>query len=435
MTNVKSLFRRKDVKETGWSVLTKGSTFFFFYCITFLLSTNLGKESFGEWQTLFSLGMVLSTVSYLGLHQSTKKFVAQYTYSSGLLSVFVHSLTLRILETIGVLAILYLLLPSVLSWVSLQDFPEASVWLLLFVGAMSLSSHFKNIFEGLHRIQCNFWINVSEYGSRVLFIVFLALTNSLSLVTIIQAFAFSVVIGALCGLSMFFITYVRTSRVYPSETVIFPNQTFLKHLFLYSLPLFIISIGFILMAEIDVLMLQILTNSKEVGAYGLAKQLVVKLPQISLALAGGTLPIFARMTEENRSELRAYLIKLLKIVNSIYLPLTLGFLLFSPLLLPVIFGSEYEEAIIPTQILSVWFLIAANSIFFNQVLDYNGKAYVRSVGMAITLVSNIGLNALFIPLWGGVGAALATVFSLFPSVGLNLWLTYHLFSSQKNKAS
>ncbi|MBS8121657.1 Membrane protein involved in the export of O-antigen and teichoic acid [Candidatus Vampirococcus lugosii] len=199
------------------------------------------------------------------------------------------------------------------------------------------------------------------------------------------------------------------------------KNTYYKEIFNYSLPLLFISLGFLVFTEIDVLMLGILSSSEEVGVYAIAKQIIIKLPHITMAIAMGVMPIFAKYNQENKQELKKLFIKTIKINNLIFLPILLGIFFLSPFLVPIIFGQEYIGSIVILQILSIYLFFMINTLLLGNFLDYNGKANKRAIFVGIGIIVNISLNLYLIPNYGAIGASIGTTFSYLPYFLLNAW--------------
>ncbi len=192
------------------------------------------------------------------------------------------------------------------------------------------------------------------------------------------------------------------------------------------MPLFIITIGFLIATEIDTVMLGFLSTDTELGIYGVAKQVVIKLPHISVAIAMGSMPVFAKLNDDNRKELKIFFYKLLKTNTVIYLIITTGILLFSPFFVPMIFGNEYCASVLPLQILTVYSVVFSYSILLGNFLDYQGLANKRAVFLTISVIINIIINTILIPEYGAVGAAIATSISYFPYIIFN-WIEVKRF--------
>ena len=403
----------KLFKETFWSFATKGTTFLLYFLINVYLARTLGVEKFGTWSFFFSIFTIILLFSHFGINASAKKYIAQYNKTRYLNNVLKSSVKLRLVFSLAFVILILLIHEPLAVLVGRSDFVPLflfSIPLVLFSG---LAEFLKSVFIGLHRIKYTFIINSLEYGLKLLLVIF-SLTFSLELLNIVNSFSIATFITSLLG---FYFLY----KHFYLKNSINEKRDFMKEIFGYSIPLFFISIGFLIATEVDVLMLGLLSTNIEIGTYAVAKQIIIKLPHISLAIAMGTMPVFAKLTENNREKLKKLFFKLLKINALIFSIIVGGILSFSWYFIPLIFGIEYRASVLPLRILTVYLLCFSFSIFLGSFLDYQGLAKKRAINLFIATILNITLNFILIPHFGAVGAATATSVSYLPYIVLN-WL-------------
>ncbi|MDD4083000.1 MAG: flippase [Sphaerochaetaceae bacterium] len=405
-------FKNKQIKETYWAFLTKGLSVAFFLIINIILSRKLGVENFGLWSLFLSIITIIFTISFFGIGSSTKKFIAQYNKTDNLKSIFVSSIKLRFLFSFLFCLILFVIhkpLANILGYPELEKLLLYGIPLVFFSG---LVEYLKDIFIGLHRIKYNFIINFLEFGFKLLLIIIFLLFSNI-VISVITSFSLALFITSLVGLLLLYFNFYKPLKK--------TNKNFTKQILNYSYPLIFISLGFIIATEIDTFMIGLFTNTTEVGIYAVAKQIILKLPHISLAIAMGTMPIFAQMNESNKLEFKKKLYNLLKINSVIFLIIIVAIIALSPFLVPLIFGVEYVRSVLPLQILTVYLFGFATSILLSSFLDYIGKAKKRAINISISILLNLILNIILIPEYGVVGAAISTSVSYIPYVLLN-WI-------------
>jgi O-antigen/teichoic acid export membrane protein len=76
--------------------------------------------------------------------------------------------------------------------------------------------------------------------------------------------------------------------------------------------------------------------------------------------------------------------------------------------LPLLYGKKFIPSIIMVQAILPGILMMVVSKTLTSFFSGSGKPYVLLVSCSISLVTNIVLNFILIPLYGGVGAAFAT---------------------------
>jgi O-antigen/teichoic acid export membrane protein len=87
----------------------------------------------------------------------------------------------------------------------------------------------------------------------------------------------------------------------------------------------------------------------------------------------------------------------------------------SPWFFPL-FGPKFVASIAPFRILVFGFLCRVQSVLANTYLAASGRTDIQFVAGILAAICNITLNILFIPKWGIMGAAWATVASLLLSM-------------------
>ncbi len=407
----------KETKETLWSLATKGLAAVLFFLLNIYLGRVMGVERFGTWSFLLSALTVVVLLSYLGLNHAARAFTAQTQGSPALRWTLSRSIWLR-LAISAIAALLFALLHE--RFAVMLGRPELGALFLLatpFVFLSGFVEYFKQVFSGLHRIKYHFIVNFFEFGLKIVLSVLL-LSLVISLQMVILAHWLALLVAGAVGAYFWARFYRQPAAPGSAGNRAAPSSADILR---YSLPLFLISIGFLILTEIDTLMLGLLADDVQVGLFAIGKQFANKLPQISLALAMGTMPAFARMDNENRAELLTKFRNILRLNSLVFLPLAAAIILFSPVVFPLLLSAEYQQAVLPLQILTIWILMSTYNIFFNQLLDYQGRARRRAVNFSITMAATVILNLLLIPRYGATGAAISTTVAYFPYLLLN-WL-------------
>lgn len=106
------------------------------------------------------------------------------------------------------------------------------------------------------------------------------------------------------------------------------------------------------------------------------------------------------------------------------IPMAVGLFLISPRLILVFAGSDYEAAIIVSRIMSVVILLCPiGDLLGSKTLLVYDKNTDLLICSTIVAISNIVLNAIFIPIGGINGAAVASVISYVVAVVSRLYFT------------
>jgi O-antigen/teichoic acid export membrane protein len=173
--------------------------------------------------------------------------------------------------------------------------------------------------------------------------------------------------------------------------------------------------------DIDQMMLGLFSNPEETGYFAVANSIIDKLPHIAIAIALGTMPIFARLNKKNSLQLKKTFYLLLKVNTLIFGGVILLLASTAWYWLPMVYGTAYSKAFFPLIFLLPYLLFYSYSVFLSSFLDYQGRANHRAMNLVMSTLLNIGLNWIFIPRWGAAGTALATSLAFAPYMFFN-WL-------------
>jgi PST family polysaccharide transporter len=189
------------------------------------------------------------------------------------------------------------------------------------------------------------------------------------------------------------------------------------------------SLAYQVFMRIDVVMLSKMTDMDTVGLYSSAANLMEVCTLVLIIFYILNLPAAAKGYRtigtqiHDRIESNASQLFIL-----VFLVFGFGFC-FAQLIMPLVYGSSFVEADWILRILMVAFLIqAAESILAMSCLasDHHREVMYVVVGRAVV---NIGLNLVFIPMMGALGAALATALSiLFSLVAFQIFMKRSLGS-------
>lgn len=177
------------------------------------------------------------------------------------------------------------------------------------------------------------------------------------------------------------------------------------------LVLFISSLAISIYTMLDTIMLGFLSDYTEVGYYSSAIKISRLLLPIVTAAAAVALPRISRLYKErNFPELERVANKSFAFMALLAPPMTIGLIAITPKFVPLFFGTEFIGTIPSMMIVStIILLVAVNNFYGPQLLIGCGKDKVFMYAVLFGTISNFALNLAFIPLWGSVGASVASV--------------------------
>lgn len=221
-----------------------------------------------------------------------------------------------------------------------------------------------------------------------------------------RALAYAYAIGTGIGMLA---TYIFLRRYFSKIFSAF-SYNLIKPILTQAWPFAMLGVMGGLMINTDTILLGWFRTAQELGWYAAAQKPVQVLYTLPTLLATSMFPALARMAEKKDSigvattvntAMRVVLVGALPIV-------ILGIMLGAPLI-GLIYGADYTAALPSWRILFATLLIIFPSMIFSNAIFAHDQQHVFIKTLIIGAVSNVVLDFIFIPLWGGPGSAAATV--------------------------
>ena len=162
-------------------------------------------------------------------------------------------------------------------------------------------------------------------------------------------------------------------------------------------------------ASVDKLMLRHMMSDTAVGNYAIAISMSMAWTFVLSAIIDSLSPGIMKLYHENREKYEKKNRQLYAIVFYISCAVSLVLCVFAEPLVHLLYKHTYNEAIVPLRIV-VWYTafsylgVARNTwMVCENKQKYLMRLYAAAAGL------NVFMNALMIPVWGGSGAALASL--------------------------
>lgn len=158
----------------------------------------------------------------------------------------------------------------------------------------------------------------------------------------------------------------------------------------------------------DLIFLRLFRDSEQVGFYAAAYTLISLISNLGLSYGMSLTPAFARLGAGTGAEQTQYQTALAQ-VFAVTLPISVGGCLLAGSIIHIAFGEQYTASVLALQILiwSVPLSIFRNVPWSALVARERHDLLVKAI--VIGAIVNILLNITLIPLYGMIGAAIATV--------------------------
>jgi O-antigen/teichoic acid export membrane protein len=394
----------KYFKNTGWLMFGKILSM----VINLMIANYLGAISFGDLSFADALTAIIAAIGTLGLDSFIIREIIQEPAKKD--EILGTSLLMRIAVNV------FLVPLSVLIYVVFHHFSgntdRSLTWIVFFLAFASFFKSF-NVIDSYFQSQV-----ASKYVVKVqnICVIISALIKVLLVILKLPVIYFAIALAFDGFILAFGLIWMYHRRGFNMKTWTF-NRSRAKSLLQQSFPLILSAVMVSIYMKIDQVMLKTV-GSAEVGVYSAAAKISEAWYFIPIAIVTSVFPaiIHARKTDFPRYIKR--LGNLYDLLIFISLPVALFISFFGNDIINFLYRNHQYEGAGPMLSIHIWsgvfvFLGSASS----QYLLAEGFTLISFQRTALGAVLNVLLNLWLIPLYGGVGASIATliacIFSTF----------------------
>ena len=215
------------------------------------------------------------------------------------------------------------------------------------------------------------------------------------------AATYATTVGQLIGVT------TRTDAIVPAG----PKKFHYKAWFLVSLPIFLVESFFFLLTNADVLMVGAYMKPDDVAVYFATVKTLALVHFVYFSVKAGVAQRYAQITHGQPDKLAAFARE--TVAWTFWPSLAMAFVVLAlgkPMLM--LFGPGFDTGY-PLLFLLVFGVVARAAVGpCESLLTMSGNQNICAGVYALTLALNIGLNVVFIPLFGLWGAAIATAVAM-----------------------
>jgi O-antigen/teichoic acid export membrane protein len=165
-------------------------------------------------------------------------------------------------------------------------------------------------------------------------------------------------------------------------------------------------------SQTDTLVLSKVRSEAEIGWYGAATTVAFGLLTFSQAYRFSAYPVMARYAQLAPEKLADFYRQSLRLIALVALPVSVGLMITAPQVISLIFGSGFEPAVRPLQILCLGFIFMFLNEPNSRMMLVGDRQRAAVMLLASTTITNIILNLILTPRFGETGAALARLGSV-----------------------
>lgn len=369
---------------------------------TVILARYLSQQDYGTYRQVLLIGGMLLILLNFGIPHSINFFVPQLSKNKQKSFLFQ---TFLIQFVLGLIALMFILFGADLV-ARVFDNPllaKSLRYFSLYPLFMILSSSYSNIFIGINKVKLSGMLSpILGLIKLTAIVVSVILNFSLNmLILVIVIFSFLQLI----------IVLIIILKLFTGVKLKYCFQDVLDQL-KFATPIGLSSILGVIIIKIDQLMVSTFFTVEEYAKYAVGTLEIPFINLLTVSAMAVITPYLVKQYKDNRIDLfiqmwRNSIIK----ISYIIFPITIFFLFYSKETITLLYTEQYVES---AKIFQIYLLkLFVKITFFGHILVALGKSKQIFYYTLITLILNIILNLTFIKLFGFIGAALATVISVF----------------------
>lgn len=363
------------------------------------LARYLGPDQFGQLNYAIAFVGLFATLTGLGLNGIVVRDIVQDpdTANTTLGTAFV-------LQVLGGIVAVPLIVGTI-EWLRPDDTLSKAM-----VSVLGLSLIFKSAevvkywFESRIQVRYTVWIENAAFlvmtGIRIAMILQHAPLMAFVWITLAEAATVSIALLAI---------YAKVGGQMANWQ---PRLERARSLLADSWPLLLSGLAIFLFMRIDQLMIGLLADDREVGIYAAALRLSEPWYFLPSAIASSVFPLIARHSPENAKDYYVKLGRMLRVVISLHVAISLFFMFGASYIVEFLFSAQYRESA-PILALHVWTgVFQAMGIISGQWMVYEGLVMLALLRNVCGAVVSLAMNVILIPKFGGIGAAVTALTSV-----------------------
>lgn len=398
---IRKFLGNKNIKNAGWLIIGKIVQMIINFFVGILTARYLGPGNYGIISYAGAYAAFFYSICTLGINSViVKEFIDMPSQEGKILGT---SLILRAISSIFS-AIIIVIISFVL------DKNESTTKLVVTLYSLSL---FFQIFELFNywfqsKLQAKFIAIASLVAYSVVAIykvILLLLNKSVTLFALSTSIDY-IVLGVLL---FYFYKKENGSKLSFSYNY---AKSILKKSYHFILPGLMVAIY----GQTDKMMLKHMGNDTEVGYYAIAASLCSVWCFILSAIIDSLNPSIMKAYQDNENDFIKYNKILYFIIFYICIFVSLFFTIFAKLIIEILYGEAYMPTVSPLRIITWYTAFSYLGVARNTWIVCKDKQNYLKYLYVLSGVLNIILNIVFIPKYGALGAAIASLISQISTI-------------------
>jgi O-antigen/teichoic acid export membrane protein len=385
------------IKVLGGNIVAQG----FAFLSTVVISRDLGPAQYGEFALIVAIFTFMTQFSDFGTSTSYVKFLSGNKDDAT--NILSSVIIFKIVTGVALSIIVAFCADSISAYFfQKRDYAEFFILAATALTFHTVWSTFIAHLQGLESFQRYSLLSIAHHGLRFATILMIALLlrserhfSDYLYTYFFVACALVLAVGYMFKLKLVF------------------RWSYIKEIYVLGFWIFLSSIAVILMMRIDVVMLQKLSDAKQIGYYSAASSVAMIFPLITMSVTATLMPKMEMFLQQHSvKEFIGKVGGLTKYVVAVSVLLQL----ISPVIIGLTFGAAYQDSIVIFCVLIVSYMFGVIVNPISLVYYQVNKAFLlTSVNWGQLLIGYL-CNLALIPSYGAIGAAVSS-------------LLLHIFSS------
>jgi O-antigen/teichoic acid export membrane protein len=407
LEKIKNIHIRELVLGSSIAFVLKGIGVIFGYLFIYLITDSNGALGVGIFSLSLSVLMIFEMLGTLGFKTSILRFVGQFSAENEpwkIKSVYYSMLMMSVSLSI-VLGVFFYYTSGWVAQIVFNDKGLTQPFMVMsfIIPVVCVYSINIEFIRALKEITISeYFRNVSRFLLSVIFIIGFSFFYNSNLLPILAYFTALII-------SMLFSLIYILIKAKP-----FPNGGFVSksELFKVSIPMMITSVSFLLMGNIDKIMLGMLSTVENVGVYYVALKLATFTSFILASINSIAAPKFSELFWQKKMDSLRKIVRASSLIIFIFTFPVLLIYISLPKQIMGLFGEEFVLGWSSLVILSIGQFVNASCGSIGVFMNMTGEQKNMRNMVLVATILNITLNYMLIPLYGINGAAIATAVSM-----------------------
>ncbi|MEM9984630.1 MAG: flippase, partial [Bacteroidota bacterium] len=391
------------LKSGFFSLLDRGTIQVFRFLSFFLLVRGLSKEDFGLWSLYLTLSGVVEMIRVGLIQNALVRFLSISSTGQEKGEISTASLTLSLAHSFLSTGLLLLIAFIAGRFWNLHPLDDLLLVYIPATFAMSFYHHFLSVQQAHLPFQGTFWTNAIRQFclfAGVAYLYFFA-RHRMNLTHLVYAHLGSILVGAVVA--------AFTGRKYANFTLTL-SWGRVKEIIDYGKWVVGTYLSTTLIKSIDQVLLGILVSPVGVASYSTAMR-VAHLVEVPIqAIAAVVFPQSARkMREQGKDSIAQIYERSVGVILAMVIPGVIFVVMFAELVLTLIAGARYLDAVPVLQVVMFYALLLPFSRQFGTIVESIGKPRYQFWLLIGGTGLNLFLNYFLIRHFGTMGAAYASI--------------------------